>query len=234
MTENPNADPALAAEELPIQGDAKIVPLGIDDIDKIIAFDELTFFDANPDTPKDHAPLHFTDDEIKEGIERGDILEAVVDEEGNFVGDLWFEPKVDDNELYVYSLAVHPDYRDQGLGDYFLRRAETIAKQRGFGACSLHVDPLNGRGMHLYTRHGYKATEYETDPTDGLDNWLHMVKPLAADWEVDEQDVKVIEAGDAAGLQAALDAGYISTGFEASPDKNPYKNLVKFAKRLPD
>lgn len=206
--------------------------LTYEDIEKYIAFDDWASFEANPETPTDHLPEHFTPDEIKEAMDNGSIFKALLDENGNFIATYWFEPKPLESELYIYNLVVHPEYRDKGIAKLFLESAEIIAKGKDFKKCTLHVDPLNSRGLYLYTSKGYQVTAYETDPAGGLDNWLIMTKFLKDAPATDDADIRTVEANDEKNLQLTLESGYISTSLAIAEDKNPYKNKITFSRLI--
>ena len=64
--------------------------------------------------------------------------------------------------LKVSILAVHHDYRRQGLGKQLMQRAEAIAVERG---CQFaYVDTLETQAPEFYTRLGYQIV-------GRLDNW---------------------------------------------------------------
>lgn len=72
----------------------------------------------------------------------------------------------------VYSLAVAPRYRGEGLGEALLSRAATRARQRGCTTLALEVREDNDRALALYLRSGFsvrrKLPDYYADGTEGL------------------------------------------------------------------
>lgn len=59
-------------------------------------------------------------------------------------------------ELYIDSLAVHPDYRGRGIAQSLLERVVNRAKDQQMLA-TLLVDPENPRAKALYERSGFRA-----------------------------------------------------------------------------
>ncbi|MFM9326677.1 GNAT family N-acetyltransferase [Paenibacillus mesotrionivorans] len=59
------------------------------------------------------------------------------------------------DEYYLDSLAVHPDFRGQGLGTLLLEEFGRLAAQAGWGKLSLLVEEHNGGARKLYERLGY-------------------------------------------------------------------------------
>ncbi len=202
-----------------------------DEIEAFVQFDDVSYF--NSETPDDHRPPNFTNEEVKEAMDRGDIIRGIYGADGNFLAVSWFQPETEDNNMYVYSLNVSPKLRDAGIGAYFLGQAEVEAEKRGFDTCSLHVDPLNARGMHLYTKNGYRAVSYETDTEYGLNDWLIMKKQLSMSAETDQATGQEIEvaAGDEAELARILSMGNIGTRFLLDESKDPRQNKIVFSAR---
>lgn len=61
----------------------------------------------------------------------------------------------EDNEYYVSSLAVYPEFRGSKLGTNLLLRAEEEAKRCGAEKSALDVDVDNQGAIKLYNRLGY-------------------------------------------------------------------------------
>lgn len=64
-----------------------------------------------------------------------------------------------DDEWYIDTLCVHPDFRGQGVGTFLLEQAEKIAKQSGAHKLSLNVEVQKERARLLYERLGFNRTE---------------------------------------------------------------------------
>jgi ribosomal-protein-alanine N-acetyltransferase len=56
----------------------------------------------------------------------------------------------------IYSLAVHPDSRGQGVGDALLRSLVDQLASRGVRRVYLEVDQANGAALRLYERFGFR------------------------------------------------------------------------------
>jgi len=56
----------------------------------------------------------------------------------------------------IYSIAVAPSARGQGLGDRLLQRLEAIARARGLTEMRLEVRQDNAAAIALYERRGYQ------------------------------------------------------------------------------
>ena len=61
--------------------------------------------------------------------------------------------------LYIYILAVSPDYRRIGIATYALNQAEAIATKLHKEALELSVLKQNTPALRLYMRHGYSVKE---------------------------------------------------------------------------
>lgn len=72
----------------------------------------------------------------------------------------------------VYSIAVAPSARGQGLGDRLLQRLESIARARGLSEIRLEVRKDNRIALALYERRGYQRFgERRGYYEDGGDAW---------------------------------------------------------------
>lgn len=72
----------------------------------------------------------------------------------------------------IYSIAVDPDFRGQGLGEFLMQQAEVLALAAGCTALRLEVRPDNTAAINLYQRLGYSQfgfyADYYEDHTDAL------------------------------------------------------------------
>lgn len=59
--------------------------------------------------------------------------------------------------LNLHDLAVHPDYRGQGIGRHLLQQLEALAREQGCCRISLEVRRDNLRAQRLYQSEGYSA-----------------------------------------------------------------------------
>jgi ribosomal protein S18 acetylase RimI-like enzyme len=61
----------------------------------------------------------------------------------------------DGHRGWVYSMAVHPDWRGDGLGSQLLAAAEEALAARGCVKINLQVLPGNGNAQAFYEANGY-------------------------------------------------------------------------------
>jgi ribosomal protein S18 acetylase RimI-like enzyme len=216
----------MIKKPLPSLDDIRTLTIG--DWSQFWAFEEMANFRRN-DTPADHAPPHWTQEEFVEYISRGEIIKGIFDQD-EMIALYIFNPKED--ELYVTEIVVHPDYRGQGLGGHLLNLAEEEAKRRNLSKCTLTVDPFNGRGLSVYFRVGYQLTGYkkayygmEYPQTDRC--WMEKLlkeKRLVGN-ETQQVRVDHVEA-----LTQTLARGFVGTGLIHSQDRNSRHNFVIFKK----
>ncbi len=65
------------------------------------------------------------------------------------------------SELYLETMAVHPDARGAGVGGALLHHAEAEARRRGRSSVSLYCLTSNTRALALYERSGYRFVHRE-------------------------------------------------------------------------
>ncbi len=86
------------------------------------------------------------------------------------------------DEFYIYTLAVHPDFQNSGLGTQLLTHAETRAAACGLSKCSLGVTIGNDGARRLYERWGYVIVDTVRVPklqkAIGYPGYYRMVKNL--------------------------------------------------------
>jgi len=72
----------------------------------------------------------------------------------------------------LVSLAVHADYRGEGIGSALLRRFLTAARRRGAHAVYLETAEPNTAALALFGRHGFipvrRLPRYYTERVDGI------------------------------------------------------------------
>ncbi|MBN2515536.1 MAG: GNAT family N-acetyltransferase [Deltaproteobacteria bacterium] len=73
-----------------------------------------------------------------------------------------FFGKAQPGEFYLYSIAVFPKYRGQGLGKILLEAVELKAKKQGFNTISLDVNGENTRAITFYKQAGYRIVDQVT------------------------------------------------------------------------
>lgn len=210
--------------------DEIVRPITRSDLPHLLEFDNMATFEQN-DTPPDHAPPPFTLKELVEMLDNGEIMRGIFDD-GRMIAYYIFD--IRDKELYIDSIAVHPDYRDNGVGTYLLGIADREALERGLEKCSLSVDPYNGRGVNTYLKHGYKVTEYkrayfgsEYPSTDRF--W--MEKLLKKQNTLGEIGIEIV-VSDSVSLEMALAEGFVGVSLIRSIGRDNKSNVLFLKQRL--
>jgi GNAT superfamily N-acetyltransferase len=62
---------------------------------------------------------------------------------------------------YISNLAVHKNYRRQGIGSKLLAKCEQIALDWGYNETHLHVLDNNHSAQQLYSQNGYSVSQIE-------------------------------------------------------------------------
>jgi ribosomal-protein-alanine N-acetyltransferase len=75
--------------------------------------------------------------------------------------------------VHISTIAIHPDWRGNGLGELLLLTAIEQSSKLGFGTMTLEVRPSNQVAQHLYHKYGFRFTgTHERYYQDGEDAWL--------------------------------------------------------------
>jgi len=61
------------------------------------------------------------------------------------------------DETHIGTIAVHPNYRNQGLGTVFLRKLLSISKNEGMVRVLLEVRESNLQAIKMYKKFGFKV-----------------------------------------------------------------------------
>lgn len=100
----------------------------------------------------------------------------VADEDGVIVGfaGLWGIIE----EGHITNVAVHPAYRNKGLGRQLVSRLLEVAEEYGIDKFTLEVRPSNESAITLYNKLGFKAVGrrpryYEDNGEDALIMWRY-------------------------------------------------------------
>ena len=88
---------------------------------------------------------------------------------------LTLDPEADEDEFYIDTLSVSPDFSGRGIGSALIRAAEVKAQQCGFQKIALAVLTSNTRAHALYLKSGYKA---DKEIIINKQVYYHMVKFL--------------------------------------------------------
>lgn len=81
----------------------------------------------------------------------------------------------------IYSLAVSPQYRQQGLAKQLIKTAETAALAAGRSFIRLEVCPDNQQAVTLYQKLGYQPFDVVRDFYDDHSDAMRMMKVLQPD-----------------------------------------------------
>jgi len=92
---------------------------------------------------------------IRKKIEVADGLFFVAETDGRLVGTVM--AGYDGHRGWIYSLAVDPAFRKQGIGRGLLRRAETSLLERGCVKINLQIADGNEAVIGFYEKTGYKV-----------------------------------------------------------------------------
>lgn len=92
--------------------------------------------------------------------------------------------RADSDAARIYSIAVHPVARGQGLGARMLRRMERVAAEHGARSIRLEVSVRNKAALALYRQFGYEETGrspgYYGDGSDALRFAKRLAPPRPA------------------------------------------------------
>jgi len=78
-----------------------------------------------------------------------------LDEEGIVVANMgiWLDKGI------IYHLYVNPTWRNKGLGNRLLKKAERILRRHGFSSFGVLVERTNALVVSFYQKRGYRITE---------------------------------------------------------------------------
>lgn len=81
-------------------------------------------------------------------------------------------------EVHIMNLAVHKDFRRQGIGEALIRTALKEARDKGGERATLEVRASNIAAIRLYEKLGFKTTAirrnyYDAPKEDALVMWLY-------------------------------------------------------------
>ncbi len=137
---------------------AKILKASSKDIRKIIDIEELSY--------KDPWPREVF---IMDYLFNSSALYYIAKTKNKIVGfiGIWLES----TRLHIINVAVHPEYRNEGVGTQLLLFAIDYAKERKFKEVSLEVRKSNENAIRLYKKLGFEVVEdlkaYYQDGEDG-------------------------------------------------------------------
>jgi ribosomal-protein-alanine N-acetyltransferase len=146
---------------------ATIRAMQSNDIPQVMEIDRLSF------------PLPWSENSFrKELAENEHAYFFVAEEQGRVVGFAGYWYIVD--ECHVSTLAVHPTWRRQGLGEQLLRTVLQHAMDLGAVLATLEVRQTNLRAQALYQKYGFEVVgrrrQYYRD--NGEDALLMTAQPI--------------------------------------------------------
>jgi len=105
----------------------------------------------------------------------------VAEADGRIVGMLVLWVIVD--EAHIATIAVHPDYRRQGVGEHILRETLKSAKVEGVVRATLEVRAGNMAAREMYRKFGFEIVGtrpryYKDNNEDAILLTLHSLKNL--------------------------------------------------------
>ena len=96
-------------------------------------------------------------------------------EESRLIGYVGF--RLQSAEAHISTVAVHPDWRGNGLGELLLLTAIEQALELGSSVVSLEVRASNRVAQNLYRKYGFRFTSVHRGYyRDGEDAWLMAVQ----------------------------------------------------------
>jgi ribosomal-protein-alanine N-acetyltransferase len=87
------------------------------------------------------------------------------------------------DEAHITNIAVHPQYRSQGIGSSLLSAMIGLAEREGAGSMTLEVRVSNRIAQAVYQKHGFTAVGvrkkyYQDNGEDALIMWKTDMNPL--------------------------------------------------------
>lgn len=83
------------------------------------------------------------------------------------------------DEAHITNVAVHPDYRGQGIGEYMMRQIMELARLYHVARMTLEVRPSNVAARSLYQKLGFVETGirpryYSDNNEDAIIMWVEL------------------------------------------------------------
>ena len=121
-----------------------------EDIDQLMAIEEMCY---DHPWPREAFSEEIEQDEVGAGI--------VAEEDGIIVGYLTGLAVVD--EFHLHNIAVHPDYRGQGIGRSLIEALEALCERKEYKRVILEVRKDNESARRLYLSRGFEAVGIRKD-----------------------------------------------------------------------
>ncbi len=142
--------------------------------DKQLTQESVSVVASEPEKPRRFFPLSFLPGRTTSTITSPDLASIV-----GFAG-LWL--MVD--EAHVTTIAMHPNFRRRGLGEYMLASLIDIAYEIGAKWVTLEVRVTNYNAQNLYRKYGFREAGvrhryYSDNQEDALIMWTDEINSLA-------------------------------------------------------
>jgi len=135
------------------------------DIDEVFAIEMLSF--TNP----------WTKTMFEDELENDLAVYFVYEENGNILGYAGIYHILD--EGHITNIAVHPNFRNKGIGKMLIAKIIEYAKENGISALTLEVRKSNIIAQSLYKKFGFieagiRPNYYISPKEDALIMWLRF------------------------------------------------------------
>lgn len=92
----------------------------------------------------------------------------------SYVPDICEFPRVlRGRRAYIWAFLIHPNFRNQGLGNQILQTVIKDLDDRGYTEATIGVDIDNDRARHLYEKYGFTTFMSRESYVDGHETILY-------------------------------------------------------------
>ncbi|MFW6006896.1 MAG: GNAT family N-acetyltransferase [Bacillota bacterium] len=103
-------------------------------------------------------------DDIKNDIKNNIVLVLKnIKFNNKIVGTLRLIPEKSRKKIYLKKFAISPDFQGQGYGTMLFKKAEVIARNKGYKAIYLYSSTEDKKLVRFYQKLGFKCTETSTN-----------------------------------------------------------------------
>jgi ribosomal-protein-alanine N-acetyltransferase len=143
----------------------EVLPMSADDLDELMEIEKVSF------------PTPWSRESYLAELENEVSYYRVIRCNGKLVGygGLWLII----DEGHVTNIAVHPDFRKQGIGEKLMDELIGLAKKQKIMGITLEVRPSNQAALRLYNKYGFIPTGirkgyYTDNGEDALIMWKYL------------------------------------------------------------
>ena len=90
-------------------------------------------------------------------------------------------PEIHNDDFFINSIAVIPEFQGQGIASELLKSAFTKARELGFTKISLYVETVNEHAINVYQKYGFKITQTVIFKEKYNKFKLHGIQKMVAD-----------------------------------------------------